>query len=118
MLTGRPPSSPATTPGRLRRRLVLERDFGAGDGAGGALAGWLPVATVFADLRPLDAGPFLRGEGLADRVRHRAVIRFRADVRPGDRFRLGDRLFDITGVLDPGEDGRFLVCLLSERRLP
>jgi SPP1 family predicted phage head-tail adaptor len=54
------------------------------------------------------------GEGLADLVTHRIVIRKRSDVSTSERFRLGDRLFRIRGLADPQEDGRYLVCLCEE----
>ena len=54
------------------------------------------------------------GEGLADLTLHKIVIRKRADVSTGDRFRLGERLFRIRSITDPAEDGRYLVCLCEE----
>jgi len=108
----------ASTAGRLRHRLVLERDLGVSDSEGGATSAWMPVASLFADIVPLAAEERVAGEALASRATHRIVIRHRGDVAGGDRFRLGSRLFDIDAVYDPHEDGRWLVCLVNERAAP
>jgi SPP1 family predicted phage head-tail adaptor len=105
----------ASDPGRLRLRLTLERATATPDGAGGSKLSWSAVATVPADVTPIGADERAIGEGLADVTRHRIVIRKRSDVSAGDRFTLGDRLFNIRGLADPQEDGRYLVCLCEEK---
>jgi SPP1 family predicted phage head-tail adaptor len=104
----------ASTAGRLRLRLALEKATPTPDGAGGSTLAWSAVATVSADVIPVKAEERTIGEGLADVVSHRIVIRHRGDVAAGDRFRLGARIFAIRGVTDPEEDGRWLVCLCEE----
>lgn len=104
----------ASDPGRLRLRLTLEHATATPDGAGGSTLSWSAVATVPADVAPIGSDERAVGEGLADLVTHRIVIRKRSDVSTGDRFRLGDRLFHIRGLADPQEDGRYLVCLCEE----
>lgn len=104
----------ASAPGRLRLRLDLETATPTPDGAGGSTLSWSTVATVAADVAPQRAEERRVGEGLADVVTHRIVIRHRDDVAAGDRFTLGSRVFAIRGVRDPEEDGRYLVCLCEE----
>lgn len=103
-------------PGRLRLRLALERASANPDGAGGSTLAWSGVATLAADVRPIDPQERPRGEGLADMTLCRIVIRHRLDVAPGDRFRLGARTFLILATSDPAEDGRYLACLAEEGR--
>ena len=106
----------ASDAGRLRLRLLLEHATATPDGAGGVTCAWDNVATVAADLTPIrpEEGP--RGEGLADMVLHKIVIRHRGDVAPGDRFRLGARSFLILAATDPAEDRRYLACIAEEER--
>lgn len=78
----------AGDPGRLRLRLILEKPARTPDGAGGATLGWTATGIVS------------------------------ADVTPGDRFRLGARIFLIFAVTDPQEDGRYLACLAEEEGRP
>jgi len=108
----------ASAAGRLSARLDIETATPTPDGAGGSEPVWSAVATVSAELVPLKAEERDVGEGLGDLVTHRIVIRKRADVAPGDRFRLGTRLFRIRSATDPEEDGRFLVCLCEEEGTP
>jgi SPP1 family predicted phage head-tail adaptor len=108
----------ASDPGRLRLRLLLEHATASPDGAGGSTLAWSSVAAVAADVTPIKAEEQPRGEGLADMVLHRIVVRHRDDVEPGDRFRLGARTFLILAVSDPAEDGRYLACLAEEEGAP
>jgi SPP1 family predicted phage head-tail adaptor len=108
----------ASDPGRLRVQLVLERATPTGDGAGGATLEWNAIATVAADMSPVGGEERVAGEGLADLTLQRIVIRRRADIRGGDRFRLGERLFRIRSLTDPDEDGRYLVCMCDEEGRP
>lgn len=104
----------ATHPGRLRLRLVLEKPTPTPDGAGGFTLAWASVATIAGDVTPVRAEERRAGEGPADLVTHRIVIRHRSDVETGNRFRLGERLFRIRSITDPHEDRRYLVCLAEE----
>jgi SPP1 family predicted phage head-tail adaptor len=104
----------ASEAGRLRLRLSLERATPTPDGAGGAAFSWNAIASLPADVTPVKADERGVGEGLSDLTLHKIVIRKRADIFSGDRFRLGDRMFRIRSVSDPDEDGRFLVCLCEE----
>ena len=108
----------ASAPGRLRQRLALEKPTPVPDGFGGSVFSWDAVATLFGEVTPLRADERSVGEGLGDLVTHRIVIRYRADVSPGDRFVLGVRVFRVRGVSDPDEDGRYLVCLCEEEGRP
>jgi SPP1 family predicted phage head-tail adaptor len=104
----------ASEAGRLKSRLVLEKPTRVPDEAGGATVTWAAAATLWAELIPLKAEERPRGEGLVDMMLWRIVVRYRGDVAPGDRFRLGARLFLVLAVSDPGQDGRWLACLGDE----
>jgi SPP1 family predicted phage head-tail adaptor len=108
----------AGDPGRLRLRLALEKPTPVPDGAGGVTITWDVVATIAADLVPQKADERGLGEGVADLTLYRIVIRYRADVASGDRFRFGERLFRIRSVTDADEDSRYLVCIGEEEGRP
>ena len=86
--------------------------------AGGATLGWTATGIVAADVTPVRADERGSGEGIADMVLHKIILRHRPDVAPGDRFRLGARVFLILAVTDPQEDGRYLACLAEEEGRP
>lgn len=104
----------ASEPGRLKRRLVLEKAGGAADGAGGLARDWTATATLWAEMRLLKAEERPVGEGLAEMRLHKIVVRWRGDVATGDRFRLGERIFLVLATSDPDGDRRFLACLAEE----
>lgn len=96
---------------RLNRAFVLEAPLQVSDGAGGYVREWQPLGIHWQRLR----------RALA--VRRPRLLRlfpaFRigsspqgASSRPvaGQRFREGNRIFNITAVAEQGGDGRFLTC--------
>ncbi len=108
----------ASAPGRLRLRLILEKPAETPDGAGGRTLAWSASGIVAAELLPVRPEERGSGQGIADLTLHKVIIRHRADVAPGDRFRFGQRTFLLLAVTDPHEDGRYLVCLAEEEGRP
>lgn len=108
----------AGDPGRLRLRLVLEKPARAPDGAGGAVLSWTSIGIIAADVTLVRAEERGAGEGIADMILHKIIVRHRADLAAGDRLRSGARLFRILAVTDPQEDGRYLACLAEEEGRP
>ncbi len=104
----------ASRPGRLSKRVVLEKPVDTPDGFGGFVRSWVSGAVFAADIVPLRAGEGEFGEGRAALVTHRIVIRGRTDIASGDRLRLGARLFAVRAIHDAEEDGRYLTCLAQE----
>jgi SPP1 family predicted phage head-tail adaptor len=95
-------------------RLTLERPTATPDGAGGFTLAWNAITILPADVAPVKADERSVDEGLSDLTLHKIVIRKRADILSSDRFRLGTRVFRIRSIVDPDEDGRFLVCVCEE----
>ncbi|MCU0955092.1 MAG: phage head closure protein [Hyphomicrobium sp.] len=104
-----------TTLAAMRHRLALESMVPVPDGAGGSISSWAHVSPVWARIRPLSGSEVSDAGGLAGRVSHEITIRYRDDVAPPQRFRLGSRIFDIKAVIDEREAHRFLICLVEER---
>ncbi|MBU2582780.1 MAG: phage head closure protein [Alphaproteobacteria bacterium] len=103
--------------GDLRQRIAIEEPVRVGDGGGGAIESWIEVAQVWARLRPLSGAERTEADAVAGSVSHEAVLRYRSDLGPELRMRLGTRLFDIKAVFDIDERRRFLRCLIEERDL-
>lgn len=101
-------------PGRLRHRLLLEAPVEQADGQGGVFPGFRTFATVWAAIEPM--GPVETDDtGFAALSRQvRIILRFRRDIRIGQRFSKGQRLFVIEDASDPDEGGRFLHCICRE----
>ncbi|SIR15855.1 phage head-tail adaptor, putative, SPP1 family [Rhizobium sp. RU20A] len=104
-------------PGRLSRRMTLERPVEMPDGQGGATLAYVAVADLWALIEPL-AMPEREAAGEARfEVRHAVWLRHRADVTAGMRFRMGGRVLVIRSLRDPDETRRYLVCRCTEEGL-
>lgn len=103
--------------GDLRHRLVIESATRASDGGGGATLTWAAIGEVWAAIWSRAAGEAFAHDRIAGQATHDIWIRHRDDVRPEMRFRLEDRVFDILGVIDPDDRGRWLRCPCEERDL-
>ena len=103
--------------GALRHRIVIESAVRVPDNGGGATRTWVPVAEVWAAIDPIKGTETIVAEAVAGRVTFAIHIRYRNDLTPAMRFRLGTRNFEILSVLDADDRRRFLKCLVQERSL-
>jgi len=103
--------------GRLRHRVVLERPVRESDGGGGAAETWEPVAGLWAMIELRSGKEAVEADRLSGTRKLDVTIRYRPDVAPHMRFRLGGRLLDIRTVLDEDDRRRFLKCECEERDL-
>lgn len=100
--------------GELRQRVVFQSAVKLDDGYGGKQVIWQDAFSAWALIEPLSAHEKFEAMSVQSRITHRVYIRYRSDVSTGMRIRYGDRLFEIEGILDVGEQKRFLELLCSE----
>lgn len=104
---------------RLNIPLVIEAPLRVADGLGGHATQWAPRGRVWAAM-DASAAREARGEvGAVSVVTWRITLRGAppGDPRrpvPGERLRLGARLFRIDAVAEEGAAGRWLVCHARE----
>ncbi|KNG92761.1 head-tail adaptor protein [Pseudaestuariivita atlantica] len=107
---------------QLNRQLVLETLDRVPDGAGGFAEIWMPLGTIWADIRAR-SGRESAGEASAlSVVTFRIIVRGApqgSSMRPvaGQRFRDGGRVFLIEAVAENDAAGRYLVCFAKEERV-
>jgi SPP1 family predicted phage head-tail adaptor len=102
--------------GALRHRLTIEApQRTAGDG-GTATITWTAVAEVFARIEAVTGREIEVADGIAGRISHVILIRWRADIEPAMRFTEGTRHFAIRAALDRDGLRRWLTCLCEEQR--
>jgi SPP1 family predicted phage head-tail adaptor len=97
----------------LRQRATLLSQTLAPDGGGGFSESWQAVAAVWIKIAPLGVTEIAAADARQARVRHRIVLRARADLAAGMRLATLDRSFAIRAVL-AGDAGNPLVTLLCE----
>jgi head-tail adaptor len=107
----------------LTRKLVLEAQGVAPDGAGGYSGDWAALGTHWAEVVQR-SGRLEAGEGAA-RSRMSYLVRVRAVApgqpsrpRAGQRFRDGNRVFLIRSVSEARSGESLLECLTDEELLP
>lgn len=101
-------------PGRLSRRVTLERPVETPDGQGGAAIAFAAVADLWALIEPL-AMPEREAAGEARfEVTHAVWLRHRTDIVAGMRLLLAGRALAIRSFRDPDETRRYLVCRCTE----
>ena len=99
--------------GELRHRLVHETPVDLPDGMGGVTRTFLAVDALWAAIETsAAAGEFADRPGAV--LTHKVTVRAPAIVEPGDRLRLGARLFLVEAVSDPEGRGRRLTCQCRE----
>ena len=107
----------------LSRRLVLEARESLPDGSGGFIVTWREVGTVWADLAARTGREdFVAGQA-RPRVEYRIMVRGApagapSRPRPDQRFREGERVFNILTVAESDRSGRYLEIRAEEGVLP
>jgi head-tail adaptor len=103
----------------LNRQLTLENAVQSPDGSGGLTVTWVQLGTVWAEFQSATASEKTGYAAPVARALYRAILRA-APVgsprrpQPGQRARIGTRIFEIDAVSEYDRDARFLRCILKE----
>lgn len=103
--------------GSRRTRLVIEAPTETPDGAGGALVSWVDAGSCWARVRPQSGREAADRDQLAGEVAFEVMLRWREDVGPKNRFRVGSRVIEISSAVDPDGRRRVLVCRCIEKQI-
>ena len=103
---------------RLRQRITLQQpDLTAGAGGQFSVA-WENVATVWAEVTPLEnrsaSAEDMFAEQLVSRVTHAVTLRYREGVSAEMRIAYRGRYFNIRHVVNTGERNEMLRLLVEE----
>lgn len=105
------------TSSRLRRRLTLQQEVQASDGAGGYSKSWQDVAELWGEITSVGTGGWrelLAPDQLQSEVTHRILLRYRAGVTTAMRLLFEERAFNIRAIIDRGEIHETLELLVHE----
>ena len=103
----------------LNRPLVLEDPVEVADGAGGLAVTWVPLGTLWGEVKPSTGREVDGEEVLVASVEFRitvrgAVVGSPQRPRPEQRFRDGLRVFVILAVTERDLSGAYLTCFARE----
>lgn len=100
--------------GTLTDRVQLRRKITSSEDEGGHTAMLSPIATVWARVRQLGARQAFAEDARGQSVSHSVVMRFRSDLKPGDRIVYRGRELEIESTSEIAWRA-YLSCQCSER---
>lgn len=101
--------------GTLSDRVQLLRKMTTSESEGGAVAVYSPIATVWARVRQLTARQAFADDARGQMVSHAVVLRFRTDLKAGDRVVYRGRILEIEGVADINGRQAYVSLQCAER---
>ena len=108
---------------QLNRSLVLEAPLKVADGSGGYTRDWEPMGVLWAEVKAGSGRERAERAATLSRVPYRITVRaapYGAPSRPvaGQRFRDGERVFQIFAVAEKDAHAAFLTCHAEEEVAP
>ena len=100
--------------GTLTDRVVLKRREMSGEAEGGHNVVFVPMGSVWARVRSLRGRQGVTADGRAVEVSHAVVLRFRRDLKPGDRLVYRGRNLEVVSAADLNGRRAYLSCGCSE----
>jgi SPP1 family predicted phage head-tail adaptor len=100
--------------GPLRHKLSLEAVTTGRDEGGGAIESWTELARLWGAVDPSPGTEPFQADARRPTMPVSITVRSWPGLTPGNRLRLGNRIFSIVGVVDPDGRGRFLTCTCTE----
>ncbi|WP_240232899.1 phage head closure protein [Devosia lacusdianchii] len=100
--------------GTLTDRVQLKRREMTGEDEGGHATLFVPVTSIWARVRSLSGRQGTSADGRAVEITHSVVLRFRTDVKPGDRMVYRGRTLDVVSAADLNGRRAYLSCTCSE----
>ena len=101
--------------GTLTARVQLQRRATTDEDEGGEVATFTPIATVWARVQPLTTRAAFEADGRGQAISHSVVMRYRTDLKPGDRVLYRGRVLAIVGAADLNGQQAYLSCQCIER---
>jgi len=101
--------------GPLTDRVQLQRKITTSEPEGGEIATYTPIATVWARVRQLATRQAFAADARGQAITHSVALRFRSDLRPGDRAIYRGRLLEIASAADIDGRRAYLSLQCSER---
>ncbi len=96
--------------GSLRERVQLQSKTQTIDGAGGHQNTFVSLATVWARITSLAGSMSSFGNARAAKITHSVILRFRADLKAGDRIIYRATPLEIISAEDLNGRRAYLIC--------
>lgn len=100
--------------GRLRHCVDIQSKTETRDALGGFIEAWTTTDTRFASVEPIKAKEVLRGDQIDSRITHKIIMRYYDGLEASQRFRFGQRIFNIFSILNIDERNHQMEVLVTE----
>ena len=100
--------------GRLRHRVTIETPNDEASTYGGPKHVWVPVATVWASVEPLQGREFMAARAANAETTHRVGMRYRGGVTAKQRINFDGRILEIESVMNRDERNAELQLMCKE----
>lgn len=107
--------SKKSAPPRFRHKAIIQRQTETLDDYNQPEDTWTTHATVYCSIEPLRGSEYMRAQQMQATVSHRITLRYRADLKPTDRFLYDGRYFEIQSIINIEERDRFLEVMATEQ---
>ena len=103
-----------TSIGRMRHRVTIQKPTATTDTGGGSSISWGLLKEVFADIQPQSGNYGSEHEQEKEKITHKLIMRYRADIGTNYRIKFGTRIFNIHTIINEDERDRFLILQCQE----
>lgn len=100
--------------GNLRHKITIQENTPTPDGMGSSTASWSAFAAVWAAVWPIAATERVKNQAVEHEITHRIRVRYLAGVKSDMRILFGDRVFEITAIINSCERNKTLDLLCNE----
>jgi SPP1 family predicted phage head-tail adaptor len=102
------------TVSELNKKIVIQKPVSVSDGMGGFTETWQEVSTVWAAIWPISASETIKTMQVGMNITHRIRIRYIESLRASYRILWQGRYFNITSIINPNTENRWLDILCKE----
>ena len=94
---------------KLKHRVTIQEQQGtANDGGGNKIPNWVDLATIWANVSPINGTETVIAEKRGQQLTHNVTIRYRADIKAKMRFMFNGRILDIQYIINANEENKEL----------
>ena len=100
--------------GKLRHRIEIQGKHVSRSSFGEEVIEWVTFITTWASVEPLIGKEYFATKQTQASTSHKITMRYQMGIKPYNRVKYGDRIFDINAILNVEEKDRELVIYATE----
>lgn len=101
-------------PGRLNKRITIERLTRKKHENGEIIEDYEVFKTIWAEIKPVSGNQFFVAKQINSEISHNVYIRYRSDLNPSMRIKFKDRAFEILYLMNVNEGNQLMQIYCKE----